>query len=382
MIAEIERLPDITFIGDTSLDSIKEALINDYQDKYQELTGTSVVLKDGEPVSLMLGACAVQLLQMYVNADKAGKMNFLKYAYGDYLDNLGALKGVERQEAYPATCTVRFTLSAIRPSVIAIPQGTRITTQAGAIYFATDAYAEIPIGSEYVDVPCTSTTAGEAGNGYKAGDLNVIVDPIPYVASCANLAAPSGGTERESDESLADRIYLAPANYSVAGPEAAYVYFAKSAYPDIEDVSVTSPSECEVDIRVIGADGELLSSEICQRIEDYINNEDVKPMTDHVTVGSPSVTNYNINLTYYINRSDVSSVTTLQEAIAAAVDEYISWQSSKIGRDIEPDKLIELCMAAGAKRVTVASPAHTAVSSSAIAKLGTRTVSYGGLEDD
>ena len=118
MIPEIERLPDITFIDGVTLDTIKERLVSDYEEKFHEETGITVNLKDGEPISLMLYACAVQFMQMYENLDKAGKMNFLKYTYGDFLDNMAAIKGVERQEAAYAYCTVRFTLSAVRSSVI------------------------------------------------------------------------------------------------------------------------------------------------------------------------------------------------------------------------------------------------------------------------
>lgn len=382
MIPEIARLPDISFIDDITLDDIKVKMITDYQDKFKEITGQAVTLKEGEPITLMLYACAVQIFQMYLNVDKAGKMNFLKYAYGDFLDNLGALKGVSRQDAGPASCTVRFTLSAARPTVVSIPQGTRVTTQEAEIYFATDQYAEIPIGDTYVDVICTALTAGETGNKYDVGDIDVIVDPIAYVASCTNLTAASGGLEREDDESLADRIYLAPANYSVAGPEAAYIYFTKVAYPGVEDVRVTSPEECEVDIRVTGPGGTLLSDEILQRIEDYINSAEVKPMTDRVTVGSPDIVNYNIEFTYYINKSDIASAPGIQQGVQNAVQEYIAWQAGKIGRDIEPNKLIEYVMAAGAKRVTVTYPVFTVTGNIAVPKVGTQTVTYGGLEDD
>lgn len=382
MIDELERLPDISFIGDVTLESIKSKMIADYQAKYQEETGRAVTLKDGEPITLMLYACAVQIYQMYLNADKAGKMNFLKYAYGDFLDNLGALKGVTRQKETAATCTVRFTVSALRPAVIAIPQGTRVTTQGSGIYFATDEYAEIPAGTSYVEIACTALTPGVIGDGIQAGAINVLVDPIAYIGTVSNISETSGGLEGESDESFAERIYLAPAQFVVAGPESAYIYFTKEAYPGVADVKVTSPDECEVDIRVIGENGEILSSEVLQRIEDYINQREIKPMTDLVTVDSPTVETYNITMTYYINSSDVSSVATIQEAVGKAVDKYVSWQSEKIGRDIEPDKLIEYVMAAGAKRVTVTYPAHTVVAATSIAKIGTKTISYGGLEND
>jgi len=382
MIKEIAKLPDISFIGDITLDDIKAKLVSDYQEKYQELTQQAVILKEGEPITLMLYACAVQFMQMYECVDQAGKMNFLKYAYGDFLDNLGALKGVSRQDEAAAACMVRFTLSALRPGVIAIPEGTRVTTQAADIYFATDEYAEIPSGQYSVDVRCTAMTTGTKGNGYGIGDLSVLVDPVPYVDSVTNLAITSGGLTREDDESLADRIYLAPANYSVAGPQAAYEYFVKEAYPGVADVAVTSPDANLIDIRVIGEDGQAISADTCAYIQDYLTNEQIKPMGDVVTVGSPTSQIYNISVTYYINRSDAASVASIQQAVDNAVTEYANWQAGKIGRDIEPGKLIEYIMAAGAKRVSISSPAYQTVDAGKIAKLGTRSVIYGGLEDD
>lgn len=382
MIKEIERVPEISFIDGVSLDSIKAQLVADYQDKYQEVTGKAVTLKSGEPITLMLHACAVQFLQMYANLDKAGKMNFLKYAYGDFLDNLGVLKGVTRQDAVAASCTVRFTLSAIRPGTIAIPAGTRVTTQAANVYFATDDYSEIPSGSSFVDVPCTCLEAGTVGNGCGVGELSILVDPIAYIATVSNVSESGAGFERESDESFAERIYLATGTYSVAGPKAAYEYFVREAYSGVEDVVVTSPSANLIDIRVIGEGGTLLSPEACAHIVDYLNEANVKPMGDVVSISSPENHLYDIDVTYYINRSEASSISTLQAQIASAVSGYTEWQAGKIGRDIEPGQLIARLIQAGAKRVVVTSPTYTAIQAYELPKVGTITVTYGGLEDD
>ena len=382
MIAELERLPDISFIDDITLDDIEADLVARYQDKYREITGNTATLKPGEPIQLMLYACATIFMQMYESLDFAGKMNFLKYAYGDYLDNLGALKSVERLDASAALCTVRFTASVIRAAAISIPAGTRVTSQKADIYFATSDYAEIPAGEEYVDVTCQALTPGIAGNDYAIGTLSVIVDPIAYVASCTNLTAASGGTDRESDDSLRERIYLSPANYSVAGPEKAYEYFVKTAYPGIADVRVTSPAPTEINIRVIGPDGQLLSSDVLQMIEDYLETEGVRPQTDLVSVESPTVSEYAITMTYYINKSDAPVASTIQAAVEGAVSRYAAWQSARIGRDIEPGKLIEFVMDAGAKRVAITSPSYTTIADTAIAKLTSMTVTYGGLEND
>ena len=68
--------------------------------------------------------------------------------------------------------------------------------------------------------------------------------------------------------------------------------------------------------------------------------------------------------------------------VAAAVDDYILWQKSKIGRDINPSELTRRMVNAGAKRVAITHPAFAAAGQYEVAVCGTRSVTYGGLEDD
>lgn len=169
-IEQIERLPDVSFIDDDiNLDGIQKQMLQDYQDKYMEETGEETVLDRGEPIALILYACSVQIYQMYMYVDRAGKQNLLKYAFGAFLDNLAALKGIERTAAKPATVTMRFTLSEAQTGAIAIPAGTRVTD--GEAYFTTDKYAEIKAGETTVDVACTSIETGVDLNGIHEGAI-------------------------------------------------------------------------------------------------------------------------------------------------------------------------------------------------------------------
>ena len=75
-IEQIERLPDVSFIDDDiNLDGIQKQMLQDYQDKYMEETGEETVLDRGEPIALILYACSVQIYQMYMYVDRAGKQN-------------------------------------------------------------------------------------------------------------------------------------------------------------------------------------------------------------------------------------------------------------------------------------------------------------------
>lgn len=92
--------------------------------------------------------------------------------------------------------------------------------------------------------------------------------------------------------------------------------------------------------------------------------------------------NYSISLTYYINSSDSGSVETIQSEVAKAVDDFVTWQQSKIGRDINSSELIKRVTAAGAKRVEIKSPVFQKIGGTSIAYCTSKNVTYGGVEDD
>lgn len=378
----IKSLPDISFIDNKDIDQVRQEMVADYESFISEATGQTVTLERSSVHRMELYAAAVQIYQAMQYIDRQGKQSILKYSYSDFLDNLAIFKGVTRNPATPATTTLRFTLSAERDTATGIPQGTRVST-AGAIYFATDVYAEIPAGSTTVDVPATCTVAGTDGNGFAAGELATIVDPIPYVASVTNTTATEGGAEIESDDDLAERVFLAPGAYSTAGPEDGYLYHAKAYSAAIGDVVATSNQAAgTVDIVFIMADGSTPGEEMIEGLEGYLQGKTIRPMTDLVRVAAPQEVTYTINLTYYINRSDSAKAVTIQAAVAQAVADYQTWQRA-IGRDINPSQLVRMVMDAGAKRVTVTAPTYTAVDATKVSALqGDAVISYGGLEDD
>ena len=378
----IKSLPDISFIDNKDIDQVRQEMVADYESFISGATGQTVTLERYSVHRMELYAAAAQIYQAMQYIDRQGKQSILKYSYSDFLDNLAIFKGVTRNPATPATTTLRFTLSAERDTATGIPQGTRVST-AGAIYFATDVYAEIPAGSTTVDVPATCTVAGTDGNGFAAGELATIVDPIPYVASVTNTTATEGGAEIESDDDLAERVFLAPGAYSTAGPEDGYLYHAKAYSAAIGDVVATSNQAAgTVDIVFIMADGSTPGEEMIEGLEGYLQGKTIRPMTDLVRVAAPQEVTYTINLTYYINRSDSAKAVTIQAAVAQAVADYQTWQRA-IGRDINPSQLVRMVMDAGAKRVTVTAPTYTAVDATKVSALqGDAVISYGGLEDD
>lgn len=380
MIDEILNLPDVSFIDDMQLEDVQTQMVRDYQDRYKEITGKDVVLDRADPMSLILYALSIQVYQALLYVDKTGKQDLLKYSYGAYLDNLAAMKGIAREQAKPSRAMIRFTLSGIRPSTVEIPEGTRVTN--GEVYFQTESHAEIPVGESSVDVAAECMTSGVAGNNLEVGEINILVDPVPYVAKVANTEPTTGGADIEDDDTLKDRIYIAPSKYSVAGPEESYRYWVKTYNSNISDVLIYSDDPVDVVIEFIMNDGELPSESMLLGVQKFLSDEQIRPLTDRVTVKAPETVEYKVNVKYFVNQSDLKKVDTIKTAVNTAVDDYIQWQRSKIGRDINPSQLIQQMVSAGAKRVEVALPVFQAIGKANVAKLSSKTVTYGGLEDD
>lgn len=377
----LEGYPDISFIENMTLENLREQMIADFTEKYKEETGEELTLGLGDPNRLVLYAAALQIYQGMQYIDNAGKQSFLKYSYSGFLENLGALKGIQRNPGNPATAIERFTVSAVQNNAISIPMGTRVTA-GDNVYFYTVEDAEIPAGAEYIDIQVECTEAGTGANGYEAGKINILVDSINYIGSVANTTKSEGGAEEESDEQLADRIYLAPSSYSTAGPDDAYEYWVKTCNSGITDVKVQSPSDGVVEIRFNMQDGTIPGEATLQEVATFLQNEKIRPLTDKVEVKAPVAQNYAINLTYYIAESDKNQASAIQQNVNSAVDAYKMWQCEKIGRDINPSYLMRLIMNAGAKRAVIASPEFAVVSAENIALCTTVTVTYGGVESD
>lgn len=381
MNSSLSNFPDISFIDDLTIDGLIDEMISDYQSKYKEVTGNNVSLAQADPYRMILYTCAVQIYQAMQYLDRAGKQSFLKYSYGEFLDNLGALRGIKRLQATPAVTTIRFQIDEPLASTVQIPAGTRITN-GNEVYFSTDEYAEIVAGETYIDVSATCTETGIAGNEFRVGEVNILVETLPYISSVSNIVETGGGSDTEIDESLADRIYIASSAYSVAGPADAYIYWTKTVSSDITDVNVTSPNPCEVDVRFILEGGMLPGEALINKVAETLNDSNIKPLTDKVTVAAPTTVTCDINLTYYINESDKAAADTIKGLVDTAVNVYKEWQCSSIGRDINPSYLIGKIMSAGAKRVDVISPAYTILTDTEVATIGTVNVVYGGIEND
>lgn len=371
---KLAELPDVDFIN-VSADEIQASVF----ESYKNIVGRSVA--KGDPTRLFLLVMSDVVIRLCNNQNYIGKQNLLKYAVGGNLDNIAALTETERLPASAAMTTIKITLSEARDNEVIVPQGTRVSTADG-IYFALSEAVIIPARNTAATGAAVCTETGDIGNGYLPGEINQIVDPVAYVAAMTNTTQSEGGSDEEDDESLRERAHEAPEQFSVAGPEGAYQYHAKSINSAITDVAVTSPSPGIVNVYPLLDGGEIPGEELLQEVEERLSDKTIRPLTDNVEVKAPEEVSYNIAGTYYIDSNDMNQATDIQARVTEAVNEYVLWQKSKLGRDINPSKLISMVMAAGVKRVDVTSPIFTRLENTQVAVADEINVTMAGAEEE
>jgi phage-related baseplate assembly protein len=378
----IREYPDVEFV-ETDTEVIESNMIALYEEFVKQSGRRDYKVYPASPERLFIAWCAAIIVQQRVLINETAKKNVPRYAKGEYLDSLAELfKDIERLPATPAVAKFRFYISAAQNQSVIIPKGTRITFD-GEITFETTEELEIKAGETYGEVNGKCQTAGLVGNNLAPGQVKEIVDIYDFYLKAENVTKTEGGAEEEEDASYYERMRESMESFSTAGPVNGYIYHTKSVSTAIADVAATSPEAGVVDIRVLLQGGEQPTQAVLEEIEAALNASDVRPLTDIVTVSMPEEDPFEIDLTYYINRNSQASTSIIDREARAAVEDYITWQTGKMGRDINPSYLTQLIMAAGVKRVEVRKPTFQVVEETHVARIvrDTMTVLNGGIEN-
>lgn len=367
--------PEISFVN-TDTDTLVNALVK----SYEKFTGRT--LYPADPVQKFILWIADIIIQERILIDESAKQNVPRYAQGVYLDSLAEIfKDAYRLQPQAAATTFRFYLSTALPYQHLIPIGTRIAVD-GNIVFETTEILYIDAGKQTGDVPAICQQVGEIGNGFVPGQITQLVDVFPYYDRVENITVSAGGAEQETDSAFYERMRESMESFSTAGPSGAYIYHAKTASPLVADVAALSPTPGVADIRVLLRDGELPTEEVLQEVQAQLSADKVRPLCDFVQVSAPDTVPLNIDATYYIPKPSQNSAAVITADVEKAVQDYIRWQTEKMGRDINPSVFVSYLMKTGIKRVVVRQPEYTVVPESEVAALNQCNVSSGGVEDE
>ncbi|WP_210487623.1 baseplate assembly protein [Pantoea ananatis] len=158
----------------------------------------------------------------------------------------------------------------------------------------------------------------------------------------------------EQDEDFRARIAAAFEGLSVAGPSGAYEFHARSADGRVADASAISPSPASVTITVLSREGNgAAGSDLLAIVNAALNDEDVRPVADRVTVQSAQIVDYRVDATLYLYPGPEAE--PIRAAAEAKLKAFVNTQA-RLGRDIRKSALYAALHVEGVQRVELAQP--------------------------
>lgn len=184
----------------------------------------------------------------------------------------------------------------------------------------------------------------------------------------------------ESDADLRTRTQQAFEGLSVAGPTAAYEFWGRSADGRVADISAVSPAPACVTISVLSREGDgTASDDLLSVVAAALNDEEVRPVADRVTVQSAEIVPYQIDATLYIYPGPEAE--PVRQASEQQLQAYIAAQN-RLGRDIRLSAIYAALHVEGVQRVELAQPVADIVLSDYQASHCTEyTITVGGYDE-
>lgn len=329
MAVEFEA-PD--FVQNNSPEEIHERMMNMLPADLDNMPG-------GFPYDLTMPAAVEKSMLVEFQITRALQLMFPEWAIGEFLDLHAKCAGLVRKEAGKASGYVTITGA----SGTIIPKSTVVCTEATAdtpsVNFSTDEQAIIPdTGS--INVPVTAMAAGTASN-VAAGTILFMLSGIKGVETLTNPKAVSGGTDRESDDALRERIDSAnaQAGESFVANDTDYVRWARD---------VTGVGDCiviptwngpgTVKLVIIDENGEPANDSIVKAVYDHIVSPDDRSRR-LLPTGSAQLTVVaatNVSVSYTCTGLKYDDTTNIDQIVSAfkimAKGEYAEAKST--GRNV------------------------------------------------
>ena len=212
-------------------------------------------------------------------------------------------------------------------------------------------------------------------------DLDNIAANLDTERLIITAATDTADAVTEGDEALRLRAQAAFEGMSVAGPSAAYEYFARSASGQVSDARATSPSPAEVVVAVLSTEGDgTASAALLAAVAAAVNDEEVRPLGDRVTVQSAEIVEYDIDATLYLYPGPESE--PIINAAMASLQTFLADNDKKIGRDIVRSAISAALHVQGVQRVVINTPADDLqIDNTQAARNTGYTVDNGGTDE-
>ncbi|RKU01824.1 baseplate assembly protein [Burkholderia sp. Nafp2/4-1b] len=155
----------------------------------------------------------------------------------------------------------------------------------------------------------------------------------------------------EDNDSLRERVQLAPRGFSVAGPNEAYVFHARAADGRVRSATAYSPEPCVMVVTILSREGDgTAPDDLIAIVRNALQK--VRPQTDEVIVQSATIVPYAIRATlrFFSGPDRAVALTEARRRTAAFTIEM-----HRIGREVTLDGLHAAMRVAGVQKVLIES---------------------------
>lgn len=269
--------------------------------------------REGSFVHDMVSPISYELENVYNQFDRMLGIMFLDDSAGEYIDKRGKEYGIIRKEGGYAKGHCTFT----GDKNTEIPAGSLCATSGGLLFEVTEGGVIGESGS--VTLPIQAEERGDKYN-VLAGYINTLPMDIFGVKSVSNAEKLLGGTERETDQELVERILMRLQAPATSGN----IYHYKMWALDVEGVGNAKIFPLDngpgtVTVLPITSSGRSPDAEIIAAVQAYI--EEQRPIGATVTVAAPTEKMINAAATLELLAS--ASLAEIKKEYTALLESYI-----------------------------------------------------------
>ncbi|WP_294962599.1 baseplate J/gp47 family protein [Sulfurimonas sp.] len=320
---------------------------------------------------------------------------FLSTATGTDLDNYAVFYNVERLKGSKPYADYEFSLSEVLTQDIVIPANLILTDD--TTKFEAKLLNSITIVQGETKVSGTLELQFEISTS----DIKteIITTLLPFIVEAKASAIFANGSSVESDEELRARILLSMADKSTAGSEETYKSFTFKADERVQDVKVINgikPLETYVSMFFQKTEAEILealiqftaematvevyyyssqSDSLMQtRIEEMLNKEEVRPLSDKVIAAPATEIPFSIEAQLKIlpNQETATVYSNAMENLNTGINSL-----KQIGTDITLSEINDFLKVTGVKEVVITSPvANVSITDTEIGVNSENTITY------
>lgn len=305
------------------------------------LNDDEILLLESDRFSALLETLAYRELLLRARINQSVKSMLLPFAKGSDLDNVVAIYGIERLQGEKPVAGIELCLSTLKDSDTIVPAKSVFRSEKGGIAILKDSVV-IKRG----ELKATGKIVLDEFIKESTVKCELIQTPLPFVLKAKQTSNFSGGADKESDDRLRQRAVLSLERFSTAGSAKAYIYQALSANAKVEEVSVLNGGPGIVNVYLKTSD---MSEATRQSVEDHLNGEKVRPLTDTVNVKNATIKD--IQITAQLELTDMF----LQDEIDKVIKS--SRSSLSLGEDLNLSYIYSTLHKNGVYRVNLKTPA-------------------------